>query len=215
MCFSATASFATSGILLPLGLYSFIKALKTNKRYIPFSLIPIIFSIHQFIEGMIWDKLHTHPYTSWYQSVLGFTFIAFFVWPVYIPFSVYFIEPKLRQQRILSGLFVAGIILSIAIYLPIFIGQNAVDVHIVRNSLAYLTDHPPLLQKTFTLSYVIIIFLSLFLCSIKEIKVFGLVLLGSFLLSFVWFYFALSSVWCFFAALLSSYIAYFMHALSK
>ncbi len=215
MCFSSTASFAASGVLLPLGLYSIVKAFKANKNYLLFSLIPLIFSIHQFVEGMIWDKLHRNPYTSLYQSILVFTFIAFFVWPVYIPLSVYLIEPKLRQRRILGVLLVGGLTLSMAIYGPIILGLSAVDAYLTHQSIAYLIGQPPLQQKIYTLTYVAIIFLSLFLCSIKEIKVFGLLLLFSFILSFVWFYFAFSSVWCFFSALLSSYVAYYMYQLPK
>jgi len=93
MCFSAAASFAASAVLLPLGLYSVYKALKTNKDYLLFSFIPIIYSIHQFIQGLIWDTLHDRAYVSLYHSVLAFTFIAFFIWPFYIPLSIYAIEP--------------------------------------------------------------------------------------------------------------------------
>lgn len=215
MCFSATASFAASGILLPFGLYSLIKAFKTNKRYIPFALIPLIFSLHQFIEGVIWDKLHSHPYSSIYQNVLAFTFIAFFIWPTYIPFSVYWIEPKQRRRHVLAGLGICGLILSILIYAPILLGWVYIDASIVQNSVAYPTDQSPVLQTIYTLCYMVIITLSLLLCSLKEIKIFGILLFFSFLFSVVWFFFAVASVWCFCAAVLSSYIAYCMYVLPK
>ena len=213
MCFSATASFAASGMLLPLGLYSLIKAFKTNKRYIPFALIPLIFSVHQFIEGLIWDTIHSHSYNSIYQSILAFTFIAFFIWPTYIPFSIYWIEPQKRRRHVLAGLGICGLILSMLIYAPILLGWVYVDASIVQDSVAYPTDQSPLIQTIYTLCYMLIITLSLFISSLKEIKIFGLLLFFSFLFSVVWFYFAVASRWCFFAALLSTYIVYCMYQL--
>lgn len=215
MCFSAQISFTASGVLLPLGLYSIVKAFKTNRHYILFSFIPLIFSIHQFIEGMIWDKLHHHPFASFYQNVLEFTFIAFFVWPIYIPLSVQQIEPQFQRRQFLQILTLLGFILSIAIFVPIFLDIVPVGLSVVHHSIAYPIDEAPFLQKIQGLSYITIVFLSLFLSSIKEIRYFGGLLLMSFTVSMLLFYFALTSVWCFFAAALSSYIAYILHKLPK
>lgn len=213
MCFSSQASFVASGVLLPLGLYSVVKAFKANKRYILFSLIPLIFSIHQFIEGIIWDKIHSHPYTSLYQSILAFTFIAFFLWPIYIPMSMYTFEPQLRRKQILQAFAFLGFILSVAIYVPLWTGITSIDAAIVHDSISYPTDEAPYLQKLYTVAYITIIFLSLFISSKNEIKIFGIMLLLSFIFSILWFYFALTSVWCFFAAVLSTYIVYLMYKL--
>lgn len=213
MCFSSQASFITSGVLFPLGLYSTIRAFKSNKHYILFSLIPFIFGIHQFIEGTIWEKLHANTYTFQYQNILAFTFIAFFIWPVYIPLSIYQIEPRFQRKQILKGLTILGLILSVAIYLPILTGAAWIGVEVVNKSITYPVGQPLYLQKIYTLAYVTIICASLFLCSFKTIKIFGLLLLISFVLSLLWFYFALTSVWCFFAALLSTYIVWLMHKL--
>lgn len=214
MCFSAQASFAAGGVLIPLGVFSMLRALKMDKRYILFSMIPIIFGIHQLIEGVIWDRLHHAPYTSLYQSILAFTFVAFFVWPIYIPLSVYCIEPSQQRKRILAGVICFGCFLSLAIYFPIIIGLTFVDVTIVQHSISYPIDQPVYLQNLFTICYVLTIFFALFLSSLKEIKIFGGLLLFSLLLTVLWFYFALSSTWCFFSALLSVYIVYFMYQLT-
>lgn len=213
MCFSAAASFTASAILFPLGLYSVIKAFRKDKRYLSLAFIPIVFSIHQFVEGLIWDKLHANAYTSLHHSVLAFTFIAFFIWPVYLPLSIYFIEPASQRRTIIGGLTLCGLVLGLAIYTPLFIGIASIDVSVVHHSISYPIYQPLSMEKINTIFYVLIIFLSLFLCSIKEIKIFGLLLLSSLLVTVIYFYYALSSVWCFFAALLSLYIVYCMRHL--
>lgn len=213
MCFSAAASFAASIVLFPLGLYSVYKALKTNKDYLLFSFIPIIFSIHQFIQGLIWDTLHARSYVSLYHSVLAFTFIAFFIWPFYIPLSIYAIEPNPRRKKIFLGLIFFGLALGLASYIPLLIGIISVDVAVVKHSISYPVYQPVYMQNIYTVFYVLIVVFSLFLSSIKEIRIFGMLLLSAFLFSAVCFYYAITSVWCFFAALLSLYIIYCINQL--
>lgn len=208
MCFSAAASFAASAVLLPLGLYSVYKALKTNKDYLLFSFIPFIFSIHQFIQGLIWDTLHARSYVSLYHSVLAFTFIAFFIWPFYIPLSIYAIEPNKRRKKIFLGLIFCGLALGLASYVPLLIGVITVEVSIVKHSISYPVYQPVYMQNIYTVFYALIVIISLFLSSIRKIRVFGILLLSAFLFSAVCYYYTITSVWCFFAALLSLYIIY-------
>lgn len=215
MCFSSEISFAASGVLFPLGIYSLVSAYKADKRYLLFSIIPIIFSIHQFIEGVIWNKLQMAPDMTGHQSVLAYTFIAFFIWPIYIPLSIYFIETIPYRRYIIAGMFFAGLLLSFVIYIPILTGTATIDVTIVNHALSYPVNQPLYQQKIYIVCYVFIILFPLFVCSKKEIKRFGILLFMALLLSYMWFYFALTSTWCFFSALLSLYIVYFLSRLDR
>ena len=93
MCFSATASFVASGALLTSGFA--ITRIPKPKSAIPLSIFPIIFGVHQFIEGLLWLNHRGFLADSYKQiGVYSFVVIAFVLWPILVPFSVYALESK-------------------------------------------------------------------------------------------------------------------------
>ena len=78
MCFSASASFTASAILMPLGLYATHIARKTDQPdYVPLALTPFFFGVQQLIEGFVWIGVkhgNVEPLTR--ISSLGFLFFA-------------------------------------------------------------------------------------------------------------------------------------------
>ena len=52
MCFSATASFVAGTTLSTIGVATITKVKQRSE--LPFALIPLLFGIQQFIEGIIW-----------------------------------------------------------------------------------------------------------------------------------------------------------------
>ena len=76
MCFSASASFIASGGLAALGGVSFVSAKKKDKVL---AVIPIMFSIQQFCEGIQWLYLNSGSSSPVFGylfllSLLHFTF---------------------------------------------------------------------------------------------------------------------------------------------
>lgn len=69
MCFSASASFTASAVLMPLGLYSTHIARKTGQRdYVPLALTPFFFGLQQLVEGLEWtgiDLARWSPSPAW------------------------------------------------------------------------------------------------------------------------------------------------------
>src|SRR5437660_880334 len=57
MCFSAEASFGVSAVLLPAGLYCVRAAARKNPAYLPLALFPVLCSVQQFFEGLVWVGL--------------------------------------------------------------------------------------------------------------------------------------------------------------
>ena len=62
MCFSSNASFGASAVLAVVGVVAIAKAKNTPGRL--FAAIPIIFSIQQFAEGMLWLSMKEHVRTG-------------------------------------------------------------------------------------------------------------------------------------------------------
>lgn len=215
MCFSASASFTASAILFPLSLYSVIKALEWNKSYLLFSLIPLFFSIHQGIEGVIWMTLAHHHDRSVYYISLAYLSFAFFLWPVYFPLSIYFIEPHAFRKKIIGALALCGAMLGCVIYIPLISDPIYLKTQVIHHAIHYKLSQPPSVLILHTFYYVLIILLPAFFCSRTKIKVFGILLALSLLISGLCFLYAFSSRWCFFAAILSLYVVYIMHGLKQ
>ncbi len=101
MCFSASASFAASGALA-VSSYAISRIPKRQSEK-PLSLFPSIFAVHQSIEGILWLN-HNGVFSDQYKvgAVYGYIFIAFALWPAYVPFAAYRIESgKIRRKLIL------------------------------------------------------------------------------------------------------------------
>ena len=54
MCYSPEASFAVGSVLAIVGVGAIRKALQYDRTMLMFSLFPAIFSLHQFLEGVVW-----------------------------------------------------------------------------------------------------------------------------------------------------------------
>lgn len=197
MCYSASASFIASGVLTTSGI-AIARTPKENNK-IPLSLFPIIFAVHQLIEGILWlTATGVLPGGCKTGAVYGYASIAFVLWPVYVPFSVFMIETgRLRRWIIMLcqiiGLYVGGIyVLSML--------QNPVDAVVMERSIAYTIKSP----YTLTPLYLSAVSIPFLISSDKKLIYFGFALTISCAAAMVVANsYTFPSVWCFFAAILS------------
>ncbi len=210
MCFSATASFTLSAILISTGIFSAITAYNANKNYLLLSLVPIIFGIQQCIEGLIWQQLHIDHFSiaQWYAYI--YLFFAFYLWPVYVPICIYFIEKGALRKKILGTLVIAGLLLSIIMYAPILFGIIPSAPLIKGHSIHYQAYQSDLLIYTYSVCYIAILTLALLFSSEMRIKLFGIMILVASIAAYSLYIYAFTSMWCFFSAILSIYIAFIM-----
>ena len=192
MCFSASASFIAAGALATLGGISLASAKKKDKVL---AAIPIMFSIQQFCEGIQWLYLNSGSSSP----ILGyfFLFFAFILWPIYIPVAVYILDKK--ERKILGWFIFVGI--AVAIYFVTILMMGPLNVLKINSCVAYYFNFP--FQNVVVLAYMLAIIGSFFISSLNIFRYFGIVI--GFLGLVSWFFFALTftSVWCFFAAMVS------------
>jgi hypothetical protein len=206
MCFSAEASFAASGVLAASSIA--IARIPKAKAQIPLSLFPPIFSVHQFIEGILWLN-HDGVISGGYNpiAVYGFVLIAFVLWPLYVPWAAYVIETgTIRRGTILLCLGI-GIYVSIVLFSSII--RNPLEISVVGHSFSYrVTDIP---DNLFSLYFVSVSIPFIVLRS-RKLMAFGLALMvSSAIAAIVASSTTYPSVWCFFAALLSLGIYLYFH----
>lgn len=203
MCFSATASFTAGAYLLGLGTLTLRSA--RHRRELPFAAIPLLFAIQQLSEGVIWLTFSREAQLLNTVMTHVYSFFSHVLWPVYVPVAVLLIEPPGRRRQALVVFSAAGI--AVGAYLFYFLLAFPIVSRPIGQHIEYVSPHfYAAVAMTF---YLMSTTVSLLLSTHRTVKVYGVLALLSFGAAY-WFYTTwFISVWCFFAALLSSVV--FLH----
>jgi len=203
MCFSAEASFAGGLVITAIGIVA-VSKVKDRKKLL-FASIPLFFGAQQFIEGFIW-LLIPHSEYLLYQKICANLYLVFAhaLWPLFIPLAVLLMEENVRKIRILRIITGLGFVLSIFYVSCLFIYKVTPQVNCYH--MLYDSDFPLILSNSALLFYLICAFTPFYISSIKRIRVMGNLMLISCIIAVIFFTIYLTSVWCFFAALISAVV---------
>ncbi|UQE76788.1 hypothetical protein MYK68_09630 [Gordonia sp. PP30] len=139
MCFSATASFVGAGVIGATGVATL--TLVKDKRQLPFAALPLLFAIHQALEGWTWLELG-HD-TDAQLSGWGVHLWVLFAWailPIFIPWSVWLMEPDRRRRTwLIAPMVVGAITFAYMVYLSV---QPEVSVEVIDSNLDYHLGTP-------------------------------------------------------------------------
>jgi hypothetical protein len=205
MCFSANASFTTSALLSVIGIAS-IK-LSTTKQDKLLAYTPLIFAFQQFCEGVLWLTLpDQQPYGAYIFGMYGFLFFTLLFWPVWIPYVTTLTEQNSLRKKILMNFVYIGMV-TCMLFLW-FVPTSTVSAQAVGKQIVYTINLPKstFIQTSMMLLYLLVIVPPLFISTIPYLWVIGLLLSGSYAISYFFYRYALISVWCFFAAVISSVV---------
>ena len=203
MCFSAGASFAGGAVISAIGVASLKSAGNPSQKL--FAGIPMLFACQQFSEGVVWFTLRSGDnYQLQMTAAYMFLVMALVVWPFIIPLAVLRLEEVKKRKEIITGMLVAGVILSG--YYTFCLISYSVRPIINEFHIQYLNDFPESLSNAAFGVYVIATMGPLFASSIKRMSLFGILVLLSCIVTGVFYKEYLTSVWCFFAALISAVI---------
>ncbi len=200
MCFSAEASFVGGVIISAIGAATLGKVKKPSQKI--FAGIPLLFGFQQFTEGVLWITLKSGE-NEQLQNITTYIFLvtALVIWPIMVPLSVWFMEESKGRKKILAGLMIAGGILSL-FYASWLISYD-VRPQIQSFHIQYI-DKFPVIPVRIALGFYLVTTISpLFVSSVKRMWLFGLLITVSYAISSIFFAQYLTSVWCFFAALIS------------
>lgn len=208
MCLSAEVSFLAAAVLLPAGALAASRAAKVDRRYIPLCILPILFGVQQFAEGMVWTSGASGDAGGVDRWSLVYMLFSWLAWPVWIPVSVYFIEASSRKPIYLAFA-IAGGMLGALQYVPYFAHDGWLVTTFLDRLIRY--EGTELLDlvtgRTVTYGiYLTVIIAPLLLCRDREVKVFGLLVTGVAVVTYLFFTYAYVSVFCFGGALASLYL---------
>jgi hypothetical protein len=200
MCFSAGASFAGGIVISAIGVATLGKVSKPAQKL--FAGIPLLFGFQQFAEGVLWVTLRSDGHER-LQNVAAYIFLitALVIWPVMIPLSMWLMEEVKKRKKILAGLMVTGGILSL-FYAFCLISYN-VTPQIQGFHIQYIDEFPRTLVDIAFIFYLASTVAPLFVSSVKRMWLFGILITVSYLVTSIFFAQYLTSIWCFFAALIS------------
>lgn len=200
MCFSAGASFTGSAVLTAIGVASVRKVSNPSQKL--FAEIPLFFAFQQFAEGVVWLTFRSGGYHH-VQMTAAYIFLimALVVWPVMIPLAVLKMEEIKVRRKYIKIILASGVILSLY-YTTCLVLYN-VYPSINGFHIQYLNDFPVKFGIVAFCVYVIATLVPLFISSIRGMNLFGILIMLSCLVTGVFYKEYLTSVWCFFAALIS------------
>lgn len=208
MCFSATASFTASAALGVIGVASIVKV--KNKRELPLAIVPLIFALQQFLEGLLWLSISGFPHFTLPLTYV-YLFFAFLWWPIYTPFVVYFLATRAWQKKIIAVIFAGGILAGIWFY-SLFI-LHPLSAQIVNKCVYYSAEAGSKIVPA--VLYLVAIIIPGFLLKKRIANIFSFIVGVSALIAW-WFYTVnFASVWCFFSAVLSFLIYFYISRKKK
>lgn len=195
MCFSAEASFSTGFLLSVIGVASLSIA---KPKQILLALMPLLFALQQISEGVLWLKMEGVISTDLgIISQTIYMFFAYLFWPIWIPLAFWTAEDVSWKRGFIALCLVGGIILM-GFNLWGALGMES-EVRILGKHLQYLVTAP-----TIKFPYFIIILVPILLSSLRGMWIFGLLAAGSYALASIYQPEVFASIWCFFAAIISS-----------
>lgn len=224
MCISATVSYSAAAVLVTTGLYAIRQARRLQPAYRMWALVPVFFGIQQAFEGRVWQELDAGNAGAVIPFALGFHFFSHFLWLWWLPLCSYLVEPsqtskagKIRR-RVFGGCAIFGAVAGTLVYSAMLLHPEWMEVAVREHSIAYNFSVPFRssihLPITSAALYALTILVPLLFSSLRQIRVFGVLVFLSMVLTSEAFSYAYISVWCFFAAVLSLYLVYMIRHLA-
>ena len=203
MCFSAEVNFVAAAGIGTVGLATLTHA--KHPREVLLAAMPLFFALHQFTEGFVWLGL-TNRISTIARNNTSFMFILYAqaILPFLMPLSVWLLEEERWRRWAIGGLTL--IALGFSAYMTYSVVGFQTCTYIKEHSIVYRNPHA---ESMWTGAlYILVTCGALILSGKKVVRWFGILnLIGLSIVAAVKEY-AFSSVWCFYAAVLSIMLYY-------
>jgi hypothetical protein len=209
MCFSAGASFAGGALITTIGVLTVRKNSEPSRRV--FAAMPLIFGVQQISEGFVWVALQSpgHEMMSGIAACI-FLFAAVILWPVYVPLSVLLMEKEQGSRRIMFPLLFIGLLVSA--YYAVRLLTSEIYPVISSHHIKYTGEFPRTWALAVFSGYLIATLVPFFISTRRRMWILGLLMALSCLVTGIFYKEYLTSVSCFFAALISITVWYIISA---
>ena len=174
--------------------------------------IPLFFGIQQIAEGIVWKGMEQNNDMLITYGAYTFLFFAFFFWPVWLPLTMYTLEPHEKRRIVLTVLTICG--LGLGIYLVHMASNDSIFVQMFDCQIMYglATERSYLVV---TILYLIVTIVPFFIVLNPWVNLMGAAVAISYLISYLFYTQVLVSVWCFFVAVISFFSILLIYQLQQ
>lgn len=205
MCFSAKANFIGSAIIAGVGIATMVRV--RHLKELLFAATPLLFALHQLIEGFVWLGLDGKVSPSILDGAgAAYMLYAQGLLPIILPLSVLLIEPTRSRIKWIVPFLVLGIGLSFYILWAL---TRFGEVYLRDHSIVYF--NPGTEHGIVAVLYVIATCGSLLFSGYRYLLVLGIVNLLGLLVVLYDRAYAFTSLWCAYAALVSVLVYWHFH----
>lgn len=218
MCYSAAVSYSAAAVLLPTGLYAVHQVRRLKLPYLLLAIVPIFFGIQQGFEGRVWQELDAGSTSAVISYALGFHFFSHFLWLWWFPLCSYLVEPVAVRKSVFFGFTMFGAFAGGLVYSTMLLHPEWMSVELSQHSILYEFSVPYRVSFSIPMPasvlYSLIVLVPLLFSSFRHLRIFGALVGLSMVLALAAYDYAIVSVWCFFAAVISLYLVYTMRGLA-
>lgn len=195
MCFSATASFVTAGVTGLAGAYALTRV--DRWRDAPLAATPLLFALQQGVEGLLWLELPRAPAGPLAAGLtLLYLLLAQVFWPVYAPAAALLAEPSATRRRLIAPLLLVGAAVGASLLWNDL--THPASAAVLNCHVVYATGAPA--SVGLEAAYLAAVSLPLLLSTRRALQALGVIVLAGCVATYLFYWQAFLSVWCFFAA---------------
>ncbi|MBX7066371.1 MAG: hypothetical protein K1X28_03990 [Parachlamydiales bacterium] len=218
MCFSAESSFTSAGLLA--GLTYAAASFARSKRQYPLVLIPFIFTLMQLSEGFTWLAAEKNFYPNLFlpMGAYFFLFISHFYLLLISPLVCFSAETNLERRRILKYILIAVCIVLIGMLYLEIISPSPPTSKIVEHSIQYtFSTFEPYPVFEAIKGYILLALLAVpgMISTLPGRWMITAILVASFAIAWWYYAYAFTSVWCFFATVISAVVVVMLYRLNR
>jgi hypothetical protein len=204
VCFSASANFVGSAVLGAIGVATLAEV--KHRRELLFAAMPCLFALHQFTEGFVWLGVdhYLQPIVA-HDAGAAYVLYAQGLLPFLLPLSVFLLEPTRDRRRRMLAFSILGAGLALYILWGLIAYPLQVSAHghgIVYFNQISTTTLVAMLYVTATCG-------ALFFSGFRPLVLLGFLNLAGLLVVMLVRRYEFTSLWCAYAAAVSTIIYYF------
>lgn len=140
MCFSPEADLVGGVLVSGIGV-DVLAHVRGRAEYRALAVLPVLFGVHQVVESVVWWSARGSVSPEIGTVALwSYLLFAFVVLPTYVPWAVWRIEQPGRRRRLMAGIAVVGLGVSVTLLTSMLVGPVTVQAR--PHHLAYGTSLP-------------------------------------------------------------------------